>query len=112
LVEPSSKKILRKTNSVQVAIQTENKEMKNKMNEPEIKPKIMQLTKKSNKISIYFANSKNIMNEMKKDLEVIQLRRTVELNNFPGKIKVKKRPRIVFGHNDANDLVIDQGLYT
>jgi hypothetical protein len=113
LVEPSSKKIiLRKTNSVQVAIQTENKEMQNKKNEPEIKPKTMQLTKKSNKISQSFPIPKSISNEMKKDLEVIKLQRTVKLNNSPEKIKDKKRPRIVFGHDDTNDLLIDQGLYT
>jgi hypothetical protein len=47
LVELTSNKIiLRKTNSVQVAIQTENKELQNKNNEPEIKPKIVELTKK------------------------------------------------------------------
>ncbi|XP_025411934.1 serine/arginine repetitive matrix protein 1-like isoform X2 [Sipha flava] len=109
LVEPSSKKIiLRKTNSVQVAIQTENKEMQNKKNEPEIKPKTMQLTKKSNKISQSFPIPKSISNEMKKDLEVIKLQRTVKLNNSPEKIKDKKRPRIVFGHDDTNDLLIDQ----
>jgi hypothetical protein len=95
LVEPSNKKIiLRKTNSVQIAIQTGNKEMKNKKNEPEVKPKIMQLTKKSNKIPQTFPISKTISNEMKKDLEVIQLQRTVKLNNSPEKIKQKKRQRI------------------
>jgi hypothetical protein len=113
LVEPSSKKIiLRKTNSVQVTIQTENKEMQNKKNEPEIKPKTMQLTKKLNKISQSFPTPKNISKEMKKDLKVIRLQRTVKLNNSPEKIKDKKRPRIVFGHDDTNDLLIDQGLYT
>lgn len=114
LVEPSSKKIiLKKTNSVQVAIQTENKEMQNKKNEPEIKPKAMQLTKKSNKISQPFPTLKNISTELKKDLEVIKLQRTVKLNNSPEKKKDKKRPRIVFEYDDTNDsLNIDQGLYT
>jgi hypothetical protein len=48
---------------------------------------------------------------MKKDLEVIKLQRTIKLNNSPEKIKNNQRPRIVFGHNDTNDLFIDQGLY-
>jgi hypothetical protein len=49
---------------------------------------------------------------MKKDLKVIKLQRTVELNNSPEKMKDKKRPRIMFGHDDSNDLLINQGLYT
>lgn len=111
-IEPSSKKIiLKKTNSVQVAIQTENKEIQTKKDEPEVKSKPMKfttITKKNSKSS----SSKNIDIEMKKDLEAVKLQRTVKLNNSPEKIKDKKRPRIVFGHEDTNDLVIDQGLYT
>jgi hypothetical protein len=62
--------------------------MKNKKNEPKIKPKIMQLTKKT--ISQSFSNLKKISTEMKKDLEVVRLQKPVKLNNSLEKIKDKK----------------------
>jgi hypothetical protein len=37
---------------------------------------------------------------------------SIKFNYSPERMKDKKRPRIVFGHDDTNDLLIDQGLYT
>lgn len=109
-IELSSKKIiLKKTNSVQIAIQTENKEMQIKKDGPELNSKGIHLMKKSKKMAQSFQTPKNVSIEMKKDLEAVKLQRTVKLNN-PEKMKDKKRPRIVFGHDDTNDLLINQGL--
>lgn len=107
-IEPTSKKIvLKKTNSVQVAIQTENKEIQNKKIEPEIKPKTINLTKKLKKKVPTLQASQKFGIQMNNDLETLNLRRVVKVNTSPEKISNKIRPRIVFGHDDTNVLIND-----
>ena len=110
-IEPTSKKIiLKKSNSVQVAIQTENKETQNEKKEPEIKPKTTHLIKKVKKVAHSFQVPKNISIKMNNDLETVHLRRVVKLNTSSDKICNKKRPRIVFGHEEKNEALIEEGL--
>lgn len=105
-IEPTSKKIvLKKTNSVQVAIQTENKETQNEKNTPELKPKTNHLTKKVKKAAHSFQVPKNISIKMNNDMETVHLRRVVKVNTSTDKICNKKRPRIVFGHEENNETV-------
>lgn len=107
-IEPTSKKIiLKKTNSVQVAIQTENKEIQNEKPEPVIKPKNLQ--KKVKKNVPAFQSPKNNI-KMNNNLEATNLRRVVKVNTSIEKINNKKRPRIVFGHNDINEEPIKEGM--
>ncbi|XP_022179342.1 serine/arginine repetitive matrix protein 1-like isoform X3 [Myzus persicae] len=107
-IEPTSKKIiLKKTNSVQVAIQTENKETENEKNAPEIKPKT-NLTKKVKKVAHSFQVPKNVNIKMNNDLETVHLRRVVKVNTSSDKMCNKKRPRIVFGHEEKNDTPIEE----
>ncbi|VVC45490.1 Hypothetical protein CINCED_3A007814 [Cinara cedri] len=104
-IEPTSKKIiLKKTNSVQVAIQTEN----NEKIEPEIKPKTVILTKKVKTNSQSSQAPKNISITTNNDSETVSLRRIVKVDTSPEKINSKKRPRIVFGHDDTNEPVVDE----
>ncbi|CAI6343226.1 unnamed protein product [Macrosiphum euphorbiae] len=108
-IEPTSKKIiLKKSNSVQVAIQTENKETQNEKKEPEIKPKTTHLIKKVKKVAHSFQVPKNISIKMNNDLETVHLRRVVKLNTSSDKICNKKRPRIVFGHEEKNEALIEE----
>lgn len=110
-IEPSSKKIiLKKTNSVQVAIQTDNKEkVQNKEIESEIKPNVLHATKKVKKTRTFQAPK--IMNvKMNNDLESVNLRRVVKVNSGQEKITNKKRPRIVFGSEEPNKMLINEGL--
>jgi len=110
-IEPTSKKIiLKKSNSVQVAIQTENKETQNEKKEPEIKPKTTHLTKKVKKVAHSFQVPKNISIKMNNDLETVHLRRVVKVNTSSDKICNKKRPRIVFGHEEKNEALNEEGL--
>lgn len=110
-IEPTSKKIiLKKSNSVQVAIQTENKETQNEKSDPEIKPKTNHLTKKVKKVTHSFQVPKNISIKMNNDLETVHLRRVVKVNNSSDKICNKKRPRIVFGHEEKNEARVEEGL--
>lgn len=105
-IEPTSKKIvLKKTNSVQVAIQTDNKETQNEKNTPELKPKTNHLTKKVKKVAHSFQVPKNISIKMNNDMEAVHLRRVVKVNTSTDKICNKKRPRIVFGHEEKNETV-------
>lgn len=107
-IEPTSKKIiLKKTNSVQVAIQTENKEIQNEKIEPVIKPKNIQ--KKVKKIPTAFQAQKNINVKMNNNLEVVNLRRVVKVNTPPEKINNNKRPRIVFGHDETKEEPFNEG---
>ncbi|KAL4097809.1 hypothetical protein QTP88_022521 [Uroleucon formosanum] len=108
-IEPTSKKIiLKKSNSVQVAIQTENKEAQNEKNEPEIKPKTNHLTKKVKKVAHSFQVPKNISIKMNNDLETAHLQRVVRVNTSSDKICNKKRPRIVFGHDEKNETLVEE----
>lgn len=101
-IEQTRKKIvLRKTNSVQETVQTENEELKKEKIEPEIKSDHLS---KNVKASQGFLTSKNISVKMNKNLKV--LRRVVKVNS-PEKIGNKKRPRIVFGHE--NNELLDEG---
>lgn len=110
-IEPTSKKIiLKKTNSVQVAIQTENNETQIEKIDSEIKPKIVNLTKKVKTISQSSQAPKNISITTNNDSEIINLRRIVKVNTSPEKMNSKKRPRIVFGHDEMNESVVDKGL--
>lgn len=110
-IEPSSKKIiLKKTNSVQVAIQTENKEVQNEKNEPEIKPKVLNVTKKMKKKPQAFQLPKNINVKMNNDSETVNLRRVVKVNTSQEKNINKKRPRIVFESDEPNEKIINKGL--
>uniref|UniRef100_A0A2S2NVM6 Uncharacterized protein n=1 Tax=Schizaphis graminum TaxID=13262 RepID=A0A2S2NVM6_SCHGA len=107
-IEPSSKKIiLKKTNSVQVAIQTESKETQNEMNELEIKPKTNHLATKVKKVVHSHTVPKNISIKLNNDLENAQLRRVIKVNTSE-KICNKKRPRIVFGHEEKNETLIEE----
>lgn len=110
-IEPTSKKIiLKKSNSVQVAIQTENKEMKNEQDDLEVQPKVaVQLTKKAKKLSQAFQAPKNFSIKMNNDSEAANLRRVVKVNISPEKINNKKRPRIVFEHDEANEMHVHEG---
>lgn len=110
-IEPTSKKIiLKKSNSVQVAIQTENKDLKNEQDDLEIKPKIaVQSTKKAKKLSPAFQVPKNFSIKMNNDSEAANLRRVVKVNVSPEKINNKKRPRIVFEHDDTNEMRVHEG---
>lgn len=111
-IEQTSKKIiLKKTNSVQVSIQTENKETQNEKVEPEIKPKSVHITKKAktSQASQAFQAPKNISIKMNNDLETTNIRRVVKVNTSPVKISNKKRPRIVFACDETNELLIDEG---
>lgn len=108
-IEPSSKKIiLKKSNSVQVAIQTENKEAQNEKIEPEINPKALNVTKKVKKKSQAFQPPKNISVKMNNDLETINLRRVVKVNTSQEKNSNKKRPRIVFENDESNETLINK----
>jgi len=109
-IEQIRKKIiLKKSNSVQVAIQTENKELQNEMVEPEIKTKTMHLTNKiKKKPSQAFQAPKNISIKMNNDFESTNIRRVVKVNTAPVKISNKKRPRIVFAHDEVNELLTDE----
>lgn len=109
-IEPTSKKIiLKKSNSVQVAIQTENKDIINEKNELEIKPKTTHLTKKTKKLSPAFQTPKNISIKMNNDSEAANLRRILKVNISPEKVNNKKRPRIVFEHDETNEMLIHEG---
>lgn len=108
-IEPSSKKIiLKKTNSVQVAIQTESKETQNEKKELEIKPKTSHLAKKVKKVTHSFQVPKNISIKMNNDLENVHLRRVIKINTPSDKICNKKRPRIVFGHEERNETLVEE----
>lgn len=108
-IEPTSKKIiLKKTNSVQVAIHTENKETQNEKNESDIKLKTNHLTKKIKKVAHSFQIPKNISINMNNDLETVQLRRVIKVNNSSDNICSKKRPRIVFGHEEKNEAPVEE----
>jgi len=110
-IEPTSKKIiLKKTNSVQVAIQTENKKTINEKVESEIRPKTVHLTKKVKTKSQTFQAPKSISIKMNNDLETANICRVVKVNTSPAKLNNKNRPRIVFGCNETNELLIDEGL--
>lgn len=109
-IESTSKKIvLKKTNSVQVAIQTENKETQNEKIDLEIKPKVLHLRKKVKKISQAFQAPKNISVKMNNDLETINLRRVVKVNTSPEKVNYNKRPRIIFENDETSEVLIDEG---
>lgn len=110
-IEPTSKKIiLKKSNSVQVAIQTENKDIKNEQNDFETKPKAaIQLTKKAKKLSSAFQTPKHFSVKMNNDSESGNLRRVVKVNISPEKINNKKRPRIVFEHDETNEMHVQEG---
>ncbi|XP_025192497.1 serine/arginine repetitive matrix protein 1-like isoform X2 [Melanaphis sacchari] len=108
-IEPTSKKIiLKKSNSVQVAIQTESKETQNDKNESEIKPKTNHLTKKGKKVTHSFQVPKNINIKMNNDLENVHLRRVIKVNNSSDKICNKKRPRIVFENEEKNETLVEE----
>jgi len=108
-IEPTSKKIiLKKTNSIQVAIQ--NNETKNKKVDLEIKPKTISLTKKIKKKTQAFQAPKNISIKMNNESDAIKLRRVIKVNTSSAKLSNKNRPRIVFGSDETNELLNNEGL--
>lgn len=109
-IEPTSKKIiLKKSNSVQVAIQTENKETLNENVETEIRPKTINLSKKVKRKFQALQTPKNRSIIMNNDLETANICRVVKVNTSPAKLS-KNRPRIVFEYDETNEQLIDEGL--
>lgn len=110
-IEPSSKKIiLKKSNSVQVAIQTENKEVQDEKIKSEIKPKVLHVKKKVKKTTLTFQAPKNFGVKTNNELDTMSLQRVVKVHSGQEKTNNKIRPRIVFGPDESNEILIKKGL--
>ncbi|XP_050439394.1 cyclin-dependent kinase 12-like isoform X2 [Adelges cooleyi] len=103
-IEPTSKKIiLKKSNSVQVPIQTEKVV-------PEITNKVLQVPKKFNSPQMHQALNNfsiKIKNDSKSDVTC----RIVKLNSISGKTIKQPRPRIVFGQEKIIKQQMGKGTF-
>lgn len=98
-IELTSKKIiLKKTNLVQVAIQSESKETQNEKIIPEIKQKTTHLMRKVKKIPLAIPASKNKSPNIINELVPINLKRVFKHNSSSEKIGFNKRPRTMIGY--------------
>ncbi|XP_050441875.1 serine/arginine repetitive matrix protein 1-like isoform X2 [Adelges cooleyi] len=98
-IDPTSKKIiLKKSNSVQVAIQTDNK----KEIEPYMSTKVLHVTKKPKISTQTHETLQNINKKTENNSKPKEMKRVMKLNSTSDKV-IKKRPRIIFGQEESSD---------